>query len=47
MEMATKMLEFNRYWRIAATGFCFFIFGLGGLTLSFIIIPLIALFSSQ
>ncbi|ASW81380.1 1-acyl-sn-glycerol-3-phosphate acyltransferase [Vibrio anguillarum] len=47
MEMARKMLEFNRYWRIAATGFCFFIFGLGGLTLSFIIIPLIALFSSQ
>ncbi|MBY8045200.1 1-acyl-sn-glycerol-3-phosphate acyltransferase [Vibrio fluvialis] len=33
----------SQYWRIFATGFCFSVFGLGGLTLSFIIIPLIRL----
>ncbi|MBW3696329.1 1-acyl-sn-glycerol-3-phosphate acyltransferase [Vibrio sp. T187] len=37
------MLKLNQYWRIFATGLCFSIFGLGGLTLSFIIIPLLAL----
>ncbi|MEZ8968506.1 acyl-phosphate glycerol 3-phosphate acyltransferase [Vibrio breoganii] len=37
------MKHLNSYWRVFATGFCFFIFGLGGLTLSFIVIPLIKL----
>ncbi|MGF1756144.1 1-acyl-sn-glycerol-3-phosphate acyltransferase [Vibrio makurazakiensis] len=37
------MRQFNQYWRVFATGLCFSIFGLGGLFLSFVIIPLIAL----
>lgn len=45
--MATYMLKINQYWRVFATGFCFAIFGLGGLFLSFIAIPLISLFSRQ
>ncbi|MDG3087528.1 lysophospholipid acyltransferase family protein [Vibrio hannami] len=32
-----------KYWRIFSTGFCFFLFGLGGLVLSFIFIPVIRL----
>lgn len=36
----------NQYWRILATGFCFSVFGLGGLVLSFIAIPLIRLTTS-
>lgn len=32
-----------QYYRILATGFCFGLFGLGGLVLSFVIIPLIRL----
>ncbi|CAM2835791.1 1-acyl-sn-glycerol-3-phosphate acyltransferase [Vibrio diazotrophicus] len=43
MGMAARMNAVNKYWRIFATGLCFAIFGLGGLTLSFIIIPLIRL----
>lgn len=39
------MVKLNQYWRVFATGLCFSIFGLGGLTLSFIVIPVIALFS--
>jgi 1-acyl-sn-glycerol-3-phosphate acyltransferase len=31
----------NKWWRIVATGFCFTLFGLGGLTLTFIIFPLL------
>ena len=31
----------NKIWRIFATGFCFSLFGLGGLTLTFIIFPLL------
>ncbi|PJC85790.1 1-acyl-sn-glycerol-3-phosphate acyltransferase [Vibrio sp. HA2012] len=34
-----------RYGRILSTGFCFFLFGFGGLILSFIVIPLIKLFT--
>jgi len=41
--MATGMNAVNKYWRVFATGFCFAVFGIGGLTLSFIIIPLIRL----
>lgn len=40
-------LKINQYWRIASTGFCFALFGLGGLILSFIFIPLIKLFSKN
>ncbi len=43
--MAACMSAMNKYWRIVATGFCFTVFGLGGLTLSFVIIPLIRLTS--
>ncbi|OBT14779.1 acyl-phosphate glycerol 3-phosphate acyltransferase [Vibrio sp. UCD-FRSSP16_10] len=41
------MKTFDQYWRVFATGFCFVIFGLGGLTLSFFIIPLIHLVSTN
>ncbi|WP_161457788.1 MULTISPECIES: lysophospholipid acyltransferase family protein [unclassified Vibrio] len=37
------MNRLGQYWRVFATGFCFTIFGLGGLVLSFILIPLIHL----
>lgn len=37
------MRKINQYWRVFATGFCFTIFGLGGLVLSFIVIPVIRL----
>ncbi|WP_045422598.1 lysophospholipid acyltransferase family protein [Vibrio jasicida] len=37
------MRVLNQYWRVFATGFCFSVFGLGGLVLSFIVIPLIGL----
>jgi 1-acyl-sn-glycerol-3-phosphate acyltransferase len=33
----------NRVWRIAATGFCFSVFGLGGLILRCVVCPLLAL----
>ncbi len=36
-------MNFNQYWRVFATGFCFTVFGLGGLVLSFILLPLIRL----
>lgn len=45
MEMDAQMKTFDQYWRIFATGFCFTTFGLGGLFLSFVIIPLIRLFT--
>jgi 1-acyl-sn-glycerol-3-phosphate acyltransferase len=35
----------NKYWRVFATGFCFCLFGLGGVTLTFIVFPLLT-FSS-
>lgn len=35
----------GQIWRILATGFCFFVFGTGGLLLSFIVIPIIYLIS--
>ncbi|MGF1728722.1 lysophospholipid acyltransferase family protein [Photobacterium kasasachensis] len=45
--MAIKSLSLaqriNKLWRIFATGFCFFIFGLGALCLTFIIFPIITL----
>ena len=37
----------NQYWRVVATGFCFSVFGLGGLILSFFIIPIIRLSSAN
>lgn len=39
--------KLNQYWRVFATGLCFSIFGLGGLVLSFIILPLIAITTSN
>jgi 1-acyl-sn-glycerol-3-phosphate acyltransferase len=33
----------NRLWRIAATGFCFSVFGLGGLVLRLVVFPLFVL----
>ncbi|CAH0529185.1 lysophospholipid acyltransferase family protein [Vibrio hippocampi] len=41
------MDKLNQYWRICSTGFCFFIFGLGGLFLSFIVIPIIHIITSD
>ncbi len=37
----------NRYWRLAATGFCFVVFGVGGLLLTALVFPLMALFSDS
>lgn len=37
--------KLNQYWRIIATGFCFSVFGVGGLLLSFVCIPMIHLFT--
>ncbi|MEZ9353836.1 lysophospholipid acyltransferase family protein [Vibrio splendidus] len=37
------MSKLDQYWRVFATGFCFTTFGLGGLVLSFIILPSIAI----
>ncbi|MGD8112765.1 lysophospholipid acyltransferase family protein [Vibrio sp. TRT 17S01] len=39
------MLNWNKYWRVFATGFCFAVFGLGGLILSFVLIPVISIFT--
>ncbi len=33
--------KINKIWRIFATGFCFVLFGIGGLALTFIIFPLL------
>ncbi|PQJ52121.1 1-acyl-sn-glycerol-3-phosphate acyltransferase [Vibrio jasicida] len=41
------MRVLNQYWRVFATGFCFSVFGLGGLVLSFVVIPLIGLTTSD
>ncbi|GAJ71164.1 LOW QUALITY PROTEIN: 1-acyl-SN-glycerol-3-phosphate acyltransferase [Vibrio sp. JCM 18904] len=41
------MIHLNQYWRVLATGFCFSVFGLGGLVLSFIVIPTIRIFVSD
>ncbi|AAO08588.1 1-acyl-sn-glycerol-3-phosphate acyltransferase [Vibrio vulnificus] len=38
------MKKLNQYWRVFATGFCFATFGIGGLILGLVIIPLIHLF---
>jgi len=45
MDLAEAMNKLNQYWRVFATGFCFSVFGAGGLALSFIVIPLISLSS--
>ncbi|TKF22740.1 1-acyl-sn-glycerol-3-phosphate acyltransferase [Vibrio genomosp. F6] len=37
------MIILNQYWRILATGICFGIFGIGGLIVSFIILPIVHL----
>ncbi|AGH79968.1 1-acyl-sn-glycerol-3-phosphate acyltransferase [Psychromonas sp. CNPT3] len=34
----------NKYWRILATCFCFFLFAFGGLLLSFLVFPVLVLF---
>ncbi|WP_427916956.1 lysophospholipid acyltransferase family protein [Vibrio amylolyticus] len=39
--MDALYIKFNQYWRVFATGFCFSVFGIGGLVLSFVLIPLI------
>ncbi|HIF9218985.1 TPA: lysophospholipid acyltransferase family protein [Photobacterium damselae] len=41
------MMTLNQHWRVLATGLCFIIFGFGGLVLSFIVIPLIRLRTSN
>lgn len=33
--------KINKIWRVFATGFCFFLFGIGGLALTFIVFPLL------
>ncbi len=42
--MITKI---NYYWRLFATGFSFFVFGLGGLTLRVIVFPLLGVASNN
>jgi len=39
--MKNLIQKINKLWRICATGFCFTLFGLGGLALSFIVFPLL------
>ncbi|MEF1289581.1 lysophospholipid acyltransferase family protein [Vibrio sp. M260118] len=41
------MKTLDRYWRVFATGFCFLVFGLGGLTLSFIVVPATRVFTKN
>ncbi len=41
------MTRLNRYWRVFATGLCFATFSVGGLLLSFIVIPVISLVSAD
>lgn len=41
------MNKLGQWWRVIATGFCFGVFGLGGLFLSFIVIPMIRLFTNN
>lgn len=36
-------LRFNWFWRVVATGFCFFVFGLGALVISSVIFPTLCL----
>lgn len=38
------VIKINKYWRIVATGFCFLLFGIGGLTLTFIVFPVLTFF---
>lgn len=35
------LYKINKIWRIFATGFCFLLFGIGGLVLTFVIFPLL------
>ncbi|MGF1748698.1 lysophospholipid acyltransferase family protein [Vibrio cionasavignyae] len=42
MAVNSLYLKTNQLWRIFATGFCFSVFGVGGLVLSFILIPVIS-----
>jgi len=37
----------NYYWRLFATGFCFFIFGIGGIILRLFVFPVMSYFSSD
>ena len=48
MDLAEKLMKtIDQHWRVFATGFCFSVFGLGGLTLSFIVIPAIHLLTKE
>ncbi|MGR5126602.1 1-acyl-sn-glycerol-3-phosphate acyltransferase [Photobacterium swingsii] len=40
---STMKTEMNRYWRIFATGFCFSLFGVGALALTFLVFPVMTL----
>lgn len=41
------LIKLNYYWRLVATGFCFFIFGIGALILSALVFPLMQLMAGQ
>ena len=41
------MVSFNKFWRILATGFCFSIFGLGGVLFGLFIFPVLGVFYSD
>ncbi|MCW8344842.1 1-acyl-sn-glycerol-3-phosphate acyltransferase [Vibrio sp. ZSDZ65] len=47
MALTPLYLKINQVWRIFATGFCFSVFGFGGLILSFVLIPIIARLTSE
>jgi 1-acyl-sn-glycerol-3-phosphate acyltransferase len=47
MAVEPSVKRLNYYWRVIATGLCFATFSLGGLILSFIVIPVISLMSSD
>ncbi|MFH0260692.1 lysophospholipid acyltransferase family protein [Vibrio mediterranei] len=47
MIVKSLYLKVNQIWRIAATGFCFSVFGIGGLALSFVLIPFIIRTTSE
>lgn len=47
MPLKKTIQKANQYWRVFATGFCFSIFGLGALCLTFVVFPLITLSASN
>lgn len=43
--MATNVyIKLNKIWRVLATGFCFSVFGFGGIVLTLLVLPLQRLF---